>query len=132
MLVCRIRTESGPAGLCDSLGRLDAVAVRIGAAGSLEEFELASHLAGRAFGKKSNIANRPAYEFMLWLAGKTDIRSAMEELSPKEGENEFFVVVFSGREKGEVLRELGAGELPLGLPQRGEALALERISLSRT
>lgn len=131
MRFLRVKSPLGPAGLCEALGRLDAVAVRTGAAASEEEFGLAAHLAERSFAEKTNIAKKPAYEFLLWLAGKTDISSAMKELSPKEGENEFFVVVFSDAEQNEILRELNAKELPPGLTARGEPLALERISLSR-
>lgn len=127
----RVKSPLEPAKLCDALGRLDAVAVRCGAVASEEEFGLAHYLAERSSAGKTNIAKKPAYEFMLWLAGKTDIKSAMKELSPKEGEREFFVVVFSGKAKDGVLRELGAEELPAGLKPHGEALALERISLSR-
>ena len=126
-----MKSTLGPAALCGALGKLDAVAVRTGAVESLEEFELASYLAERSFAKKTNIARKPTYEFLLWLAGKNDIDSAMKELSPREGESEFFVVVFSDAGKTEILRGLDAEEKPLGLKKKCEALRLERISLSR-
>jgi len=136
MRTYRIRADLGPAELCEALGRLDAIAVRTGAAESEEEFEFAAYLAERSFANKTNIANKPAYEFMLWLAGTKDIKNAMKVLSPKEGEREFFVFVFSDVGEREIIAELGAGmkaeKLPLGLPKKGEPLALERISLSRT
>jgi len=136
----RVKSQLGPAELCEALGKLDAVAVRIGVAASEDEFELAAHLAERSFAEKTNIARAPQYEFLLWLAGTKDIGNAMRGLSPKEGEREFFVFVFSDAGEREILAELGAtpgagakGEkLPLGLPKKGEPLALERISLSRT
>lgn len=117
------------------LDGMEAVAVSTGSAKSVEEFELAHYLAKSAFAKKKNIARNIKYEFLLWLCGKTDIRSAMEAAAPEEGK-EFFLAVFSepgtrNREPDAVCRMLDAEELPLALDKLGAPLALERISLSR-
>jgi len=128
----RVKTALGAAVLCDALGKLDAIAVRTGAAASEEEFELAAYLAERSFAEKTNIARAPQYEFTLWLAGTKDIKSSVRELSPNEGEREFFVFVFSDAVEREIMAGLNAEKLPLGLQKKGEPLALERISLSRT
>ncbi len=129
----RVASGLAPAELCTALGRLDAVAIRCGAVESADELRLAWHLAQKAVAEKRNIARNPACEFMLWLAGRGDIDSAFRELSPRGGEREFFVVVFSDAGRERVLRELGAGTRVLapGLKASGEPLALEKISLSR-
>ncbi len=118
-------------GLLDCAG---AIAIRWSAASSVEEIMLAHHLAENAFAKKANIARDIRYEFLLWVSGKTDIRSAMESTAPEAG-GDFFVLVFPGDKKGPGAAALGrildARKLPLGLKKEGDALALERISLSR-
>ncbi len=127
----RIRTRLPQAELRRRLDGLDAVAFGVAAAGSAEEIRLAAHLAEKASSSGRGIARKTRYEFLLWLSGKRDIRSAMEKLAPAEGERGFFVAVFSGAGEKEVLAALEAEKMPLGLSERGEPLALERISLSR-
>ncbi len=129
MQFIRMRSGLGQSALHRALDSLDAVAVDPSAAGSAEELGLAWHLAARAFGGGKNIANKMRYEFLLWLAGKRDIRSAMQATSPAVGE--FVVVWFSGAGESDVCSALEGKKLPLGLPQEGEPLRLERISLSR-
>ncbi|MFH0737296.1 MAG: hypothetical protein V1827_01450 [Candidatus Micrarchaeota archaeon] len=129
MRILRIQSGLGLTELMRKLDGLDAVALREGIASSKEEFELADHLAKSAFSKKTNIARQLRYEFLLWISGKTDIKSAMAETSPEK--NEFFVVVFSDAKPDAVCRMLEAKELPLRLNKNAEALAIERISLSR-
>ncbi len=127
MQIHRIRAGLHGKELHLALERMDAVAVSPAAAGSVEEIRLAGHLADAAFGKKTNIARKPRYEFLLWLSGKRDIKSAMAATAPQGGE--MIVIVFGGVEGA--ARALAGSELPLGLAERGEPLALERISLSR-
>lgn len=130
MRIFRVRSAVSREALHSALDRLDAVAVRRGAVGSLEEAELAEHLARAAFERKTNISRQLRYEFLLWLSGKTDIKSAMAETKP-DGD-EFFVVLFSDAvPDGEVRGDMEAKLLPLALKRRAEPLALERISLSR-
>lgn len=123
-----------PDALKAELEKLDAVAVRPGIAQSAMEFGLAYHLAKSAFAKKTNIGRCMRTEFLLWLSGKTDIRSAILETVPREmgdGEDVFFVVVFSDADDETACRKLGAKMLSPALRNEGEPLALERISLSR-
>jgi hypothetical protein len=145
MRILRIRCPLPQDELMKRLDPLDAVAVRDDIVSSLEEFGLAEHLAKSAFSKKTSIARQMRYEFLLWLSGKTDIKSAMRCTSPrkKAGADEgagngegadgsgFFVVVFSDTEPEAVCRMLGAKRIPLGLEKKAEPLALERISISR-
>lgn len=113
------------------LDKFDAVAVRCDAVSSIEELELARYLAENSFAKEENIARQLRYEFLLWLSGKRDIKSAMEATAPRESDSEFFVVVFSDVNEWKILGLLDAEKRPLALEKRAEPLALERISLSR-
>ncbi|MEM3075738.1 MAG: hypothetical protein QW590_02855, partial [Candidatus Bilamarchaeaceae archaeon] len=58
------------------------IAVRSDFARSKEEFYLAYLLAKLAFKNKKNIAKKFKYEFLLWLTGKRDIRSALAVSEP--------------------------------------------------
>lgn len=107
---------------------MDAIAISASSAGSKDEIDLALCLAENAFAKKTNIARKLKYEFILWLAGRRDIKSAMEATCPREGE-EFFVAIFSGRK--DALGKIGAKKLPLALKKKADPLRLEKISLSR-
>ncbi len=100
----------------------DAIAIRPDAVQSMEEIELAYHLAQEAFRKKRNIAKKLRYEFLLWLSGTRDIKNAMRRTKPGK---EFLLIVFSE----ESIEALGGKEAKL--KRKGEPLALERISLSR-
>lgn len=125
MRIFRLRSSLPEKELHERLDSLDAVAVS--SIGSQEEARLAHYLAKSAFSKKKNIARQIRYEFLLWLSGKTDIKSAMKSTKP-DGK-QFFVIVFS--DSKDIAKKLDAKELALGLKKKGEALDLERISLSR-
>jgi len=134
MRILRVSCPMKPDALKAALEMLDAAAVRPGLAQSTMEFELAHHLAKSAFAKKTNIARSMRTEFLLWLSGKTDIRSAILETVPRETGGKgggFFVAVFSDADDETVCRKLGAKMLSPALRKEGEPLALERISLSR-
>lgn len=124
----RVRSSLGPEALRRALEDADALAISEKAAGSEQEVDLALHLAEDAFEKGKNIGRKLKYEFILWLAGKRDIKSAMEATAPGPGED-FFVALFSGGEGA--LEKIGATRLPLGLKKTADPLRLERISLSR-
>lgn len=98
---------------------LDCIAVSPDSAESMEELELACHLANVSFENGTNIGKKLKYEFLLWLSGTRDIKSAIKKTSPGK---EFLVIVFSG-------------ECPAGrqaeLKKRADPLRLEKISLSR-
>ncbi len=128
MQIHRIRAGLHGKELHLRLERMDAVAVSPAAAGSVEEISLAGHLAAAAFGRKENIARKLRYEFLLWLSGKRDIKSAMAATAPEGGE---MIVVVFGPDPDGLAEALEGRELPLGLAEKGEPLALERISLSR-
>jgi len=87
MRIFRVKSRVCGKDLHSRLDKLDAVAICSDAAGSLEEFELAHHLAQRAFANKTNIAKKLKYEFLLWLSAKTDITSAMKATSPNTPKN---------------------------------------------
>ncbi len=128
MRVLEIRGGEALALLKDADG---AVAIRAGMVETLDELELAYYLAERSFETKTNVAKKLKYEFLLWLAGKTDIRSAIEAAAPKAG-GDVLVAVFPGRGAGGLVKKLvalGAGVAKL--KKAAEPLALERISLSR-
>ena len=131
MKLLRVRSQLDSKTLCGALDSLDAIAISINSVGSLEEFELAYHLAKRSFEKKKNIARKLKYEFILWLAGKNDIKSAMEATTPLENDLEFFVVVFSDSSERKVLIKLDAKKISLRLKKSGDPIRLEMISLSR-
>ncbi len=131
MEYARIRSSLSGRELHRRLDSLDAVAVRAEAAGSEEELRLAAHLASKAFASGRNIAKKERYEFLLWLSGKRDIRSAMEATSPRDDERDLIVVWFSTTSGSGLVEGLEAEKLPLGLPEEGEPLRIERISLSR-
>lgn len=127
MRVYRLRSSITEKELLERLDGLDGVAIRCDAVSSVEEVELAYHLAKDSSSKKKNIARRMRYEFLLWISGKTDIKSAMKSTKP-DGK-EFLVIVFSDAK--DVAAKLDAKELALGLEKNGDPLRLERISLSR-
>jgi len=86
---------------------------------SIEELKLAEHLAK---GQSKKIANKFPLEFLLWLSGKKDIKSAMKMMFEKN--SDFIAVYFSDEIKlGKVKK--------LKLKKKAEPSALERISLSR-
>ncbi len=108
---------------------LDALVLDPSCAQSAEELELARHLAERSFGKKGGIASKFRYEFLLWLTGKTDIRSAMTKSRPKD--NEKILIVSFEKNCPRVLKSLEAEETGTVLAPRASPLRLEEISLSR-
>jgi tRNA threonylcarbamoyladenosine modification (KEOPS) complex Cgi121 subunit len=127
MRVLRISREAA-ALLRDEEG---AVAIGTGSARSLEELQLALHLAERSFGNRTNVAKKLKFEFLLWLTGRTDIRSAMEIAAPEAG-GEILAVIFSGRGSGALAKKFRAmGARNAKLEKNAQPLALERISLSR-
>lgn len=130
MRIYRLRSEHAPTGLFEKLDALDAIAVRSGAIGSLEEANLAHYLAKKAIRMKECIARSLRFEFLLWLSGRTDIKNAMKATAPGCG-GEYFLFVFSDAGQDALCRMLDARVLPLALPREGAPLALERISLSR-
>ena len=71
----------------------DALAVSMNAARTEEETRLAQALAERSFAAGTNIEKKFKYEFLLWLTGKTDIKSALAAATPAAGSS-CLVVVF--------------------------------------
>ncbi|NYZ60488.1 hypothetical protein H0O01_02210 [Candidatus Micrarchaeota archaeon] len=100
-----------------------------GKAGSLEELELAHELAKKSLEEGTAISKNLEIEFVLWLAGKKDIRRAFEEVGFGAG-TEFIAVGF-GIGKKELIAELEIREKKLGLKKEAGWEAVERISLSR-
>jgi len=86
---------------------------------SLEAIQLAEALAKKSFKEKKNIASSFHMEFALWLSGKTNISSALKELSPKG--KKALVLDFNSKRKG----------VPIGIRKKANWQEIERISLSR-
>lgn len=128
MEVSAIKTTLAGKALQDALVGLDAVVLDRSVVKSVEEIMLASHLAEKSFADKSNIANKMKYEFLLFLCGKTNLKSAFGQASPKS--EDMLLIVFSGS-RNEIIKKLGATEKDPELKERGEPLDLERISCSR-
>jgi tRNA threonylcarbamoyladenosine modification (KEOPS) complex Cgi121 subunit len=87
-----------------------------------EEIELAYALAKKSFAEKKNIAKKFKFEFLLWLTGKNDINSALDQVSCNEEESCVVIVL------GDI--KIPNAKKPR-LKRRADPLALERISLSR-
>ena len=98
----------------------DSICIRKDLVKSEEEIKLAYHLAELSFRKKKNIAKKFKYEFLLWLTGKTDIKSALAVSEPK-GKECIAVIFRDSKIKGK----------PPGLKKTAEPLDIEKISLSR-
>ena len=94
-----------------------SAAVSIDSLRSVEEAKLALHLAEEALGSGKNIAKKKKLEFLLWLSGTRDIKNALRKTLP---EDEYFLISFEEKEGGEH-----------GLPEEGDPIRLEKISLSR-
>ena len=112
--------------ICD---RFDALLVDKETVKSLEELALAEFLAKKSFSEGSNIAKKFKYEFLLWLTGKRDIKSAMKISEPRD--KKVLLILFEKKEKKKLLNELNAKERKFKLKENADALALEKISLSR-
>lgn len=107
---------------------VDAVVIDPGFVKSIEELQLAEHLAKKSFSSKKNIAKKLKYEFLLFLSGKTELKSAFRLVNPKG--SEMILAVFSGNED-EILKKLNATKQKLKLKENADSLDIERISLSR-
>lgn len=129
MIVLFAQSPLSIADIIKRSGPLDALVLAPSCAQSMEELELAHQLAKRCFESENNIANRFKYEFLLWLTGKTDIKSAMAKSVPKE-KSELLIVVF-GEDRQHVLKTLDAKEKKKEPAKRSDPLRLEEISLSR-
>lgn len=112
--------------VCDSF---DAILVELSIVQSKEELTLAEFLAEKSFLDKKNIAKKFKYEFLLWLTGKRDIKSAMKISEPND--SEALLILFEKKDKQKLLKALNAKEKKFKLKENADALALERISLSR-
>jgi len=95
------------------------VQINKGSVESMEELKLAYHLTLESFKNKTNIAKKPKYEFLLWLAHTRDIKNAMKKTAPEKGKT--LLILFSG----EIDRKNAE------LKEKADPLRLEEISLSR-
>ncbi|MBD3398467.1 hypothetical protein GF412_04550 [Candidatus Micrarchaeota archaeon] len=96
---------------------------------SEEELLLAEQLAKNATKEKRNIAKKPEKEFLLWLAAKKDITSALKAYSFQSAQD--ILLVSSGKTKPRMLSLFQLREAPLNLKKKASPLEIERISLSR-
>ncbi len=114
------------------VGRFDALLFKLGLVKSREEILLADFLAKKFTAEGKSIARKFKYEFLLWLTGKKDIRSAFECSAPSGGKA--LLILFDASKKKSLMAALGAKILKNNLERakRAQPLDLERISLSRT
>ena len=129
MMVLFAKSRLGAEELMTRTRGLDALVLDPSITESNEELELSFHLAKKSLLKKSSLAKKLKYEFLLWLTGKTDIKSALKKSAPKNADD-LLIVLFSGKEE-HVLKTLGAKEKRKSLKKEADALRLEEISLSR-
>ncbi len=126
-------------------------------AGSVEELELAHALAKKNMGEGKAIGKSLETEFVLWLAGKRDIKRAFEEVGfgrrpdgevpqnfarhrrsdadvwggGQRGKRGEFIAVSFGIGKKELVAELEMRGKSLKLKKEASAGDVEKISLSR-
>jgi|GEM_PF-540214 len=128
MMIFRISSALPAKEIREMLADEEALIIRKDFVQSEEELMLAFHLAKKTLEKKRNIAKKLKYEFLLWLSGRTDIKSAIRSTDAKDSKD-ILLIVLSGKKN--ILEKLQAKEKPLKLKKRAEPLALERISLGR-
>lgn len=99
---------------------------------SLLELRLAEYLSNSSFRQKTNLAKKFKYEFLLWLTGKRDIRSAMS-VAINHPSREFMLFYFGKGKSGLnlLMKKLQAKKLPDQLTHDFNPIRLEKISVSR-
>lgn len=112
--------------ICDSY---DAILINTNVIKSIEEIKLAEFLARKSFAEETNIGKKFKYEFLLWLTGKRDIKSAL--LLSKPNKNNAILILFKESDKNKILEKLMAQEIKVKLKEKSDILSLEKISLSR-
>ena len=104
----------------------NALVLKTNAFNSEEEAQLAYFLAKKSFNDKSNIAKKFKYEFLLFLTGKIDIKSAANSsLIQSNLSKDAILIAFD--EKASIPKHLKKHKLQ----KNANPLDLERISLSR-
>src|SRR3989338_7777466 len=111
MIACKISSKLPLGGIFKSISAYSAVVVNPFLCKSRQQILIAEHLAKSSFRKKTNIARDFKLEFLLWLTGKRDIKSAMQAANPKG--KEMFLILFNRNEKlkSRIINELTAKEL---------------------
>jgi tRNA threonylcarbamoyladenosine modification (KEOPS) complex Cgi121 subunit len=127
MLIKRISTDLGIDEIFMILENENALVVSPDSINSMESAELSLYLAKRSMELKKNISRKLKYEFLLWLCGRRDIKTAMEKSRPKSP-NDMVLVSFDG---ADYCKKLDAKEKSLALSKKATTLEIERISLSR-
>ena len=125
MLYYRISTDLSVTEINKLLDDEDAIIVSLVAVTSELQLELAEHLAKSSFEQKINLANKFKYEFLLWLTGKRDIRSAMNVTLPKNTDDSLLVIF------GKTRKFENINLIKIKLSRTFNPIALERISTSR-
>jgi len=128
MLIVRGKSRLGAEELLRRAMRNEIVLLDAGKVHSAEELELAYALAKKSLEEGNAISKKLEIEFVLWLAGKRDIRRAFGEVGWKQGE---VIAVAFGIGKKKLLAELELKEKKLGLKKEAGWETVERISLSR-
>ncbi len=97
---------------------------------SEQELFLAEKLTNNAIKEKRNLAKKQEKEFILWLAAKKDISSALKEYgfqTPKQ-----LVLISFKKTKQQIIKQFQLKETKPKLRKKATPLQIERISLSRT
>jgi len=129
MMAFFAESRLGAGELQERAAKLDALVLDPSIARSEEALELAWHLSGKSIRRGTSISKKPKYEFLLWLSGKTDIKSALAQSAPKDPKD--ILIVLFNEEKKHALEALGAKEKKKTLKKGADPLELEGISLSR-
>lgn len=96
---------------------------------SEEELFLAEKLSKSAAKEKRNLAKKQEKEFLLWLAGKKDISSALKEYSFTTPKDILLISFKSTKPRLKTLFKLT--EKKPSLKKKATKLQIEKISLSR-
>lgn len=97
---------------------------------SVQSLRLAEYLAKKSIKQKRNISKKNHLEFLLWVAGKKDIRSAIEDML-FEDKNDILAVGLDKKKFERGIKRILFRKLRLDLPNDAEPKELERIALSR-
>jgi tRNA threonylcarbamoyladenosine modification (KEOPS) complex Cgi121 subunit len=98
---------------------------------SEEELLLAELLAKNAMAQKRSIAKKEEVEFLLWLAAKTNIKSAQKEYGFSKPGELLLISLQKGKTRQKLLSTFKMKESRQISRKRATAGEIERISLSR-
>lgn len=126
-----IVSDYSPEEILKKIADFNAIFVRPNIVNSKEQLELAYFLAKKSFKEKKNIARDFKLEFLLWLTGKKDIKTAIALSIPKNEKALVIVLSDSSKNSNKTRIKNLLGAKNLELTKKADQFALENISLSR-